>query len=239
MAYNLSEMSTDDARIEYAISHTEVLRPPKQTLSTFGTTNIYYYLLTEPSYKELVEGEEETVVREGRVRAERPMVVTPSYLINVEGFSEHAKRYLEMIAREYGTNTPGLFYGYKNEPKDLNIVSSGMDSVVRNLDEKIDKEGNRLATIIRGLDQLWDLSLLKFIFDMTRYSVGSNITELGRRGLLDVDRKGVPMEARQSIEQLFDEVKNGELDPSALKMELDRWGLFEEYQDRFFRLFGK
>jgi hypothetical protein len=165
--------------------------------------------------------------------------VTPSYLINVEGFSEHATRYLEMIAREYGTNTPGLFYGYKNEPKELNIVSSGMDSVVRNLDEKIDKEGNRLATIIKGIDQLWDVSLLKFIFDMTRYSVGSNITELGRRGLLDVDRKGVPMEARQSIEQLFDEVNNGELDPSALKMELDRWGLFEEYQDRFFRLFGK
>ena len=232
-------MSTDDARIEYAISHTEVLRPPKQTLSTFGATNIYYYLLTEPSYKELVEGEEETVVREGRVRAERPKVVTPSYLINVEGFSEHAKRYLQMIAREYGTNTPGLFYGYKNEPKDLNIVSSDMNSVVRNLDEKIDKEGNRLATIIKEIDQLWDVSLLKFVFDMTRYSVGSNITELGRRGLLDVDRKGVPMEARQSIEQLFDEVKNGDLDPSALKVELDRWGLFEEYEDRFFRLFGK
>lgn len=232
-------MDTDDARIEYAISHTEVLRPPKQTLSTFGTTNIYYYLLTEPSYKEIVEGAEETVVREGRVRAERPKVVTPSYLINVEGFSEHAKRYLAMIAREYGTNTPGLFYGYKNEPKELNIVSSGMNSVVRNLDERIDKEGNQLATIIKGIDELWDVSLLKFIFDMTRYSVGSNLSELGRRGLLDVDRKGVPMEARQSIEHLFDEVKNGELDPSALKVELDRWGLFEEYEDRFFRLFGK
>jgi hypothetical protein len=232
-------MSTDDARIEYAISHTEVLRPPKQTLSTFGTTNIYYYLLTEPSYKELVEGEEETVVREGRVRAERPKVVTPSYLINVEGFSEHAKRYLEMIARAYGTNTPGLFYGYKNEPKELNIVSSGMNSVVGKLHEKIDKEGDQLATIIKGVDELWDVSLLKFIFDMTRYSVDSNLSELGRKGLLDIDRKGVPMEARQSIERLFDDVKNGELDPSDLKMELDRWGLFEEYQDRFFRLFGK
>ena len=232
-------MDTDDARIEYAISHTEVLRPPKQTLSTFGTTNIYYYLLTEPSYKEFVEGEEETVVREGRVRAERPKVVTPSYLINVEGFSEQAKRYLQMIGREYGTNTPGLFYGYKNEPKELNIASSNMDYVVHNLHEKIDREGDQLATIIKGVDELWDVSLLKFIFDMTRYSLGNNVLELGRRGLLDVDRKGVPMEARQSIERLFDEVNNGELDPSALKMELDRWGLFEEYEDRFFRLFGK
>ena len=232
-------MSTDDEKIEYAISHTEVLRPPRQTLSTFGATNIYYYLLTEPSYKELVQGEEETVVREGMVRAERPRVVTPSYLINVEGFSEHAKRYLEMIARAYGTHTPGLFYGYKNEPKELNIVSSDMNSVVRKLNETIDKEGNQFASIIKGVDELWDVSLLKFIFDMTSHSVGNNMFELGSRGLLNMDRKGVPLEARQSIEQLFALVKDGELEPSALKTELDRWGLFEEYEDRFFRMFGK
>jgi len=235
----LGEMGTEDEKIEYAINHTEVLRPPKQALATFGTTNIYYYLLTAPSYKELVEGEEETVVREGRVRAEKPKVVTPSYLINVEGFSEHAKRYLEMVVREYGPHTPGLFYGYKNEPGELNIVSSDMISVVRKLGEKIDKEGDQLSTIIKGVDELWDVSLLKFIFDMTRYSMDSNMFELGKRGLLDVDRRGVPRDARETIEQLFAFVEKGELDPSALKLELDRWGLFEEYEDRFFRLFKK
>jgi hypothetical protein len=232
-------MSTSDEKIEYAISHTMVLRPPKQTLSTFGTTNIYYYLLTEPSYKELVEGEGETVVREGRVRAEKPKVVTPYYLANVEGFSEHAKLYLDMIAREYGPYTRGLFYGYKNEPKELNIVSSDMDSVVRKLADKIDMEGDQLATIIKGVDELWDVSLLKFIFDMTRYSLDSNVFELDRNGLLDVDSRGIPRDARQSIEQLFALVEKGELDPSALKVELDRWGLFGDYEDRFLRLFKK
>ena len=232
-------MSTGDEKIEYAISHTVVLRAPKQTLSTFGTTNIYYYLLTEPSYKELVEGEGETVVREGRVRAEKPKVVTPYYLANVEGFSEHAKRYLDMIAREYGPYTRGLFYGYKNEPKELNIVSSDMDSVVRKLADKIDMEGDQLATIIKGVDELWDVSLLKFIFDMTRYSLDSNVFELDRNGLLDVDSRGIPRDARQSIERLFARVEKGELDPSALKVELDRWGLFGDYEDRFLRLFKK
>jgi hypothetical protein len=232
-------MSTSDEKIEYAISHTVVLRPPKQTLSTFGTTNIYYYLLTEPSYKELVEGGGETVVREGRVRAEKPKVVTSYYLANVEGFSEHAKRYLDMIAREYGPYTRGLFYGYKNEPKELNIVSSDMDSVVRKLADKIDMEGDQLATIIKGVDELWDVSLLKFIFDMTRYSLDSNVFELDRNGLLDVDSRGIPRDARQSIEQLFALVEKGELDPSALKVELDRWGLFGDYEDRFLRLFKK
>ncbi len=232
-------MSSYEERIEYAVSHTEVLRSPRQTLATFGTTNIYYYLVTEPLYRELVGGEDETVVREGRVLAERPRVVTPSYLVNVEGFSEHAKKYLEMIIRERGPNAPGLFYGYKNEPREMSIVSSDMNSVVRKLEEKIDKEGDPLATIIKGVDELWDVSLLKFIFDMTRYSLGSNVLELGRRGLLDTDSSGIPLDARMSIERLFALVKKGDLDPSALKMELDRWGLFEEYEDRFLWLFRK
>jgi hypothetical protein len=232
-------MNPDDERIEYAISHTEVLRSPKQTLSTFGTTNIYYYLVTEPSYGELVKGEDETVVREGRVLAERPRVVTPSYLVNVEGFSEHARRYLEMLIHEHGPHAPGLFYGYRNEPKEMNIVSSDIASVVSRLEEEIDKGGNPLSTIIKGVDELWDVSLLKFIYDMTRYSLGSNVFELGRRGLLDVDPSGVPLDARRSIEHLFHLVNKGELEPSALKMELDRWNLFDEYEDRFFRLFGR
>jgi len=230
-------MSIDDERIAYVVSNTEVLRPPRQTLSTFGTTNVYYYLLTEPSYSELMGGEEETVVREGRVLAERPRVVTPAYLANVEGFSDHAKRYLEMVAREHGSNTPGLFYGYRNEPKEMNIVTSDMTDVVHKIEEDIDKEGNPLTAIIKGVDDMWDVSLLKFIFDMTRHSLGSNVYELGRRGLLDVDRSGIPLDARMSIEKLFSLVKKGELDPSALKLELDRWGVFEEYEDRFFWLF--
>ncbi|MEE8471082.1 MAG: hypothetical protein V3S51_07115, partial [Dehalococcoidia bacterium] len=131
-----------DERIEHAIRHTAVLRPPKQALATFGTTNIYYYLVTEPSYRDLVDGPDETVVREGRVVSERPRVVTPSYLVNVDGFSKHARRYIEMMIQEQGPHVPGLFYGYKNEPKGMNIVSSDLDSVVRKLDEKIDKEGD-------------------------------------------------------------------------------------------------
>ena len=232
-------MNSDDERITYAINNTEVLRSPRQTLATFGTTNIYYYLVTEPSYGELVKEEDETVVREGRVLAERPRVVTPSYLVNVEGFSEHARRYLEMLIHEHGPHTPGLFYGYRNEPKEMNIVSSDMGSVIRRIEEELDKEGNPLTTIIKGVDELWDVSLLKFISDMTGYSLGSNVSELGRRGLLDVDRSGIPLDARRSIEHLFVLVKAGELDPSELKSELERWGLFEEYEDRFFRLFRK
>ena len=237
-------MEIRDERIRYAIDNTEVLRLPKQQLATFGTTCVNYYLLTEPVYIELVHTsakKEETIIREGKVSAERPRIVTPSYLINLEGFGENARRYLEMVIREYGPHAPGLFYNYKNEPRPeaLSIVSDPLPVVAGTLNEKIDKEGNTLAAIVKGVDELWDVSLLKFIKELTEGSLRSNILELSRRGLLDIDRAGVPMDARYRIEELFRQVERGESDPSTLKSELDRWELFTEYEDRFLSLFRK
>ena len=232
-------MDIDDERIREAIRHTEILRPPKRSLATFGTTNIYYYLVTEPAYAELVKSATETVIREGRVIAERPKIVTPYYLSQLEGFSSDAKRYFDTLIKTYGPNAPGLFYTYKNEPKELTIVSDSLLSVVDRLNDDIDKRGDPLTSIIRGQDELWDVSLMKFIYEMTRSSLPNNLLQMETRGLLDVDSSGIPADARVRIEELFSMVSKGELEPSELKKELDRWGLFEEYEDRFFTIFKK
>ncbi len=232
-------MDIDDDRIKYTVQHTEVLRPPKRSLATFGTTNIYYYLVTEPAYAELVENAAETVVREGRVIAERPRIVTPYYLSRLEGFSLDARRYFEMLLRAHGPDAPGLYYSYKNEPKELNIVSDSWLSVVDKLNTEIDNRGDPLTSIIKGEDELWDVSLMKFIYEVTRSSLPDNLFQMGARGLLNVDSSGVPFGARLRIDELFDRVLSGDMEPSELKAELDRWGLFEEYQDRFLALFKR
>jgi len=232
-------MEINDQRIAHAIENTQVLRPPRQALATFGTTNIYYYLVTRPAYAEVAPAEGETVVREGRVVSERPRVITPSYLTNIEGFSEYARRYLEMVIGQVGPHAPGIFYKYRNEPKDLSIVSDSLEAVVQNLNTRIDQAGEQLSAIIKGVDELWDVSLMKFIHEITASSLGSNISELGSRGLLDVDREGIPHDARLRIEELFDGVRRGEAEPYQLKLELDRWGVFREYEDRFLALFRK
>jgi len=232
-------MDIDDERIRCAVQHTEILRVPKQSLSTFGTTNIYYYLVTEPAYSELIKNVTETVVREGRVIAERPRIVTPYYLSRLEGFSSEARRYFEALISTHGGDAPGLFYTYKNEPKELNIVSDNLPSVVSKLNEEIDKHGDPLTSIIRGEDELWDVSLMKFIYEMTRSSLRNNLLQMGSRGLLDVDASGVPVDARLRIDELFRKVAKGEIEPYELKVELDRWNLFEEYEDRFFNIFKK
>ncbi|GAJ04193.1 unnamed protein product, partial [marine sediment metagenome] len=222
-----------------AVKRTEILRAPKQSLATFGTTNIYYYLVTEPVYSELVKNVTETVVREGRVITEKPRIVTPYYLSRLEGFSSEARRYFEALIKAHGPNAPGLFYTYKNEPKELNIVSDDLLSVVDKLNTEINKRGDPLTSIIKGEDEFWDVSLMKFIYEMTRSSLRNNLQQMGASGLLDIDAGGIPVDARVRIDELFRKVSSGESEPHELKAELDRWNLFEEYEDRFFNIFKK
>lgn len=232
-------MDADNERIEYAALHTEIIRHPRQHLATFGISNVYYYIVTEPSYTEFEDNVSETVIREGRVIAERPQIVTPYYLTNLEGFSYDARRYFDMLLNMHGPDTPGLFYTYKNEPKNLNIVSEDFQAVVDKLNDEIDKKGDPMASIIKGQDDLWDVSLLKFIYEITSRSLRSNVSQLGSRGLLDMSHGGIPVGARQKIEEMFGQVTRGEIRPFELEQELNRWGVFEEYQDRFFKLFKK
>lgn len=232
-------MNTDEERIREAVERTEVLRGPKQKLATFGTTNVYYYLVTEPVYADLVEDTSETVIREGRVITEPPRIVTPYYLSNLEGFSSEARQYFDMLIRAYGRNAPGLFYTYRNEPQGLNIVSDDLLAVVDKLNAEIDSRGNPLTSIIKGQDDLWDVSLMKFIYELTRNSAGHNLSQMENRGLLGMDSQGVPVDARRRIDAHFREVSQGERSPGELRDELERWGLFDEYQDRFLALFRK
>jgi hypothetical protein len=227
-----------EEKIRIAVMNTQIVRAPKQSLATFGTTNVYYYLVAEAAINDITRNSE-TVIREGRVIAERPRIVTPYYLSNVQGFSPEAKKYFEMLMNSIESNSPGLFYAYRNEPRELNIVSENLPAVLARLNNEIDQKGDQLTSIIKGEDLLWDVSILKFIYEITQRSVGDNVRQLNQRGLLKMDASGLPADARLRIESLFELVNKGELEPSELKGEMDRWGVFEEYQDRFFNLFQR
>ena len=223
-------MEIDD-KIKYALEHTELIRAPKQELATFGSSVIDYYVVTE-----LVGSV--SVIRDGKVTAERPQIVTPSYLINVEGFSEQARKYIMMMSREHPREA-GVFYRYKNEPRGMEVVSEPIGQVIDNLKSQIEKQNASLSTIIKGVEELWDLSLLMFIYEITRRSVRSNMAEFQSRGFFDIDGYGVPHGARDHIEELFKQVERDLLLAPELVLELNRWNLFAEYQDRFFALFKR
>ncbi len=226
----------EEERLAQAVSRTQVLRHPKQALATFGVTNISYYLLTRPVYAQ--ENESETVVRTGRVIANRPRIVTPYYLSRLDGFSADARHYFQKLIDTLGPDVPGIYYTYRNEPNGMDIVSNGLEDVLAKINAEIDARGDPLAAVIRGEDTLWDVSLMKFIFDMTSASLSGNLADFQSRGLLGI-KEGVPADARLNIEDMFRRLKEGSIKPHELQQELERWGLFEAYQDRFLAAFRR
>ena len=223
-------MEADD-KLKNALHRTELIKAPRRELDTFGSSVIDYYVVTE-----LVGNL--SVVRDGKVFAERPKIVTPAYLVNIEGISEQARKYISMMARENPYES-GIFYRYKNEPNGMNVVSEPIKQVINKLSSQIEEQNNPLSTIIRGVEELWDVSLLMFIYELTNRSVRTNMAEFNRRGFLDIDASGVPQGARGYIEELFEQVSGNLSRAPELVIELNRWGLFSEYQDRFFALFRR
>ena len=225
-------------RLTLAIEQTSVVRAPRQALATFGPTTVRYYLVTEPAYRDLpgASSEPESVVREGTVHAERPQVVTPYYLSRHHGFGEHAQEYLDYLMSEYGPDSPGLLYTYKNEAMETSVVTGSPDEVSARIAERLNREQKPLEAVVRGVDELWDVSLMKFIYELTNDSARSNVSDLRQHGLLGVE-DGVPKEARRRIERLLALAREGSINPSEVHAELERWGLFDEYQDRFLTLF--
>ncbi len=231
-------MPADPEALRDAIEHTEVVRPPRQQLATFGVTTVDYYIVTEPTYADVTGDTNETVVRTGSVVAERPKIVTPMYLLNLfDGFA-HGQEFAQYLAATYGPQAPGLMYSYRNELRDTSIISDSPQVVTGRLIEQLDREDNRLSAVIRGVDHLWDISLAKFIHDLTVGSLGDNVREMHQHGLFE-SSGGVPQAAHARIRELFAAVRAGEADPHELKSELDRWGLFREYEDRFLDLFRR
>jgi len=240
-----------DKRIQYAFEKTEILRRPKQLISTFGSSIIHYYVLTEPVYSEFTKGKPETVVREGKVSWHQPKLLTPTYIFRIEGFSKEAKKAFETLAYQY-PDLAGILYKFKvsKDLDEMSFVSSPMLTVAENINKEIDKKGDSLCAIIKGVTGLWDVSLSKFILDMMVRSVYlAQIPDFKKKGFVDInkmgqtiiskDKYGIPLAAREEIEKLFKLTEEGKLEPAKLKKELDNWGLFEYYQDRFFNLFKR
>ena len=223
-----------------AVEQTYVVKYPKLQLASFGTTNIEYFVVTEPLYTAIdsQKKELEGVVRSGKVKAEQPSLITPTYAMHLSGFSEDAYHYFDQVAQMYGPNSPGIMYQYNNEPKGLEILSGNPNEIAHRISRELKDNKNDLSVVISGVDEFWDVALLKFIYEFTASSVSFNSKEMRGAGLMEpqMNSGGIPTAAANQIEGMFVSVKKGG-SPEALKAELDKWGVYPYYEDRFLDLF--
>src|SRR3954466_161426 len=173
-------MTEDD--FQYAIENTRVILAPERQIASFGSTSFRFYLISE-----LMDQVNEIRVRDGRVHAERPQILTPEHYCRLllEGFGEKAERYVDQL-RENTRNIAVLRYGFQFRKTDLNerTLSDSIDTVINRTRRQVQSKNEPLSAIIQGVDDAWEVCLLKFTIDLVERSSGGNLGDLRKRGLI-------------------------------------------------------
>jgi hypothetical protein len=129
----------------------------------------------------------EVRVRDGRIHAERPQILTPDHYARLllEGFGDKAQRYIDRL-RERMQNVAVLRYGFQFRKTDVteNTVRASLKSVIDKTTAAVQNSGEPLSAVIQGVDDAWEVCLLKFTVDLIERSSGGNVGDLRRRGLL-------------------------------------------------------
>lgn len=209
----------------YALNNSDVLIQPEQQLESFGTTVVHYFLVTE-----LMDKVDQVRVREGKIHAYRPQIVAPSGMMEslLEGFEEEqAESYMEWL-RENEHELMILKYGFKirKEAIQTEVVNDKPDLVIDKLKAEIDERGRGMQALIKGVEEPWEVCLLKLMVGMVQKSIGLNANELGRD----------PDGHHREISMAFDAAASDSSKIQALADLLRRRNLFQQYEDRFFSL---
>ncbi|MCU0797920.1 MAG: hypothetical protein MUF31_18515 [Akkermansiaceae bacterium] len=172
--------------VEYAMEATRVLLAPDRRIDTFGDTRFEFLMLSE-----LMDRGGEIRIRKGDIEAVRPRIVRPDGFqgVEMEGFDEKAKERLgRLIEKMRAAGNPLAFlnYGFRFARGRVSeeVVHSSMEELREKVMEDARIEGNPARAIIEGVDDTWEVSLVKFTLEMIHESLPINRFDLQRRGLL-------------------------------------------------------
>lgn len=170
-----------DSDFQYAVDNTRVIIPPERMITTFGSTIFRFVLISE-----LMDQVDCIRIRKGRIEAARPQILSPYHLkqLLLEGFSEEAQSFSNWLLQQ-GSHLKFLCYGFHFKKMDLleEIVHKPLDEVIRQLTNKFQKNRDPLSSLIEGVDDAWEICILKFTVDLIRQSAPDNVGEWKKRGL--------------------------------------------------------
>jgi hypothetical protein len=220
----------------FAVNNTEIVVPPKRHLETFGNTIINYYLVSE-----LMDAVGKVRVREGRMQALRPQIITPSAYSStlLEGFGEQAQQYLEWL-KENEDSVRILRYGYtlKQEAFSEQVLTDSLEAVLERVKQGAAGKNDPFAAVVKGVDEPWDVCLVRLFWAVIQNSAQANIRELRERNMFDM-QDGLHAGLHEEIEKGFHAAARDANLIKPLGKLLQDNGLFDRYQDRFFNLINR
>jgi hypothetical protein len=168
---------------EKALKQTEIIRPRIQPLLTFAATEMPYIFLAESSVNI-----GDTVVRKGKVYAEKPSILLPGDMPYFEGF-----RFEEEMDTTESMVTNFLFirgirfpsYRYNNMAQSLDVMEASLKRAEDKFRGALQKKEDVHTGLIMGPEDCWQFSVLIYICSMAARSADRDI-----RNILDeIDRK--------------------------------------------------
>jgi len=165
----------------YALENTRILVAPNQAIETYGQTSFHFRLVTEPM--------DETGcvrLRQGIIHAERPRIIAPHYIsrLLLEGFGNRARDFAGWMEEQKDIHI--LRYGFTLKKTDLSdeIIREPKEKILERLEGEIRRAGDPMEVLIDGIDDAWEVCLMKFTMDLIQRSAGENMAEWKRRGLI-------------------------------------------------------
>lgn len=174
-------MYSEDS-IQYALETTEVLHEPDRRIDTFGTTSFQFHLISE-----LMDDVRQIRVRSGQIHADRPTILKPEPYsdLEFEGFGDQAEAFGRWMKERIGKSAL-LQYGFSFRKSDVteSMVHDSLAVVSERVVSEARQSGNPLSAVIVGVDDAWEICLLKFTIEMIQKSHKINLFDFKRRGLL-------------------------------------------------------
>ena len=176
-------MYSEDS-IQYALETTQVLHEPDRRIDTFGSTSFHFHIISE-----LMDDVRQVRVRTGEIHAQRPTILRPEPYADLEfeGFGEGASSFAQwMKERMSQTNAALLQYGFSFKKSDVteSLVHDSLAIVTERVLAEIRTANSPLTAVILGVDDTWEICLLKFTLEMIQKSHKINLFDFKRRGLL-------------------------------------------------------
>ena len=217
----------------YAVHNTKIVRGPSRALETFGATRINYRHLAE-----LPDDPRKIRIREGRLEAHKPAIITPEEYAEsqMEGFGEEARKYLDFL-KANRDNIRILQYGFqlRQEAFSEQVVTDTLDTVTARVVADVEATNDDFAAVIQGVDEPWDVSLVHFFWLHVNASAPVNVREFEAARQREME-DSTPRAVRDEVEAAFAKAQENPALVHELGALLQRKGVFDRYQDRFFRL---
>ncbi len=213
------------------IEQTQVIRPPKHRIATFGNTVIHYHLVSP-----IVSASPQCTLRIGHITTEKPKILTPeAFAQRFHGFGDEEESFESALKDYFQEAFRGLEYNFRNNLESTDTHQMEAFAKAKIIKNDLDKRDVPRSAVIFGPEKGWQFSLMKFILEETSQSFAVNVRELDERGLFD-PAQAMANRERREIESLFQQARQNPAFLKPLGEKLRQCGLFEDYQDRFFSL---